>query len=136
MGYRLLLFFLLVSSTLFSQEIGSILDGDYLIEIHKNNNIYSCFYTDVYSESTSEIKSFEFPNIDRIYTIIMDGFDNSKDHKTYVLTNKDTIVKFEFNKINGEVKLKIKHNNLTNNIIGSTTYLNKEQIKELFGTTI
>ena len=66
----------------------------------------------------------------------MNGFENSKDHKTYVLTNKDTIVKFEFSRINGVVKLKIKHNNLANNIIGATTYLDKQQINELFGVTL
>ena len=126
----------MVSSTLFSQEIGSVQDGDYLIELHKTNNIYSCFYSDVNSESSTELKTFQFPNIDKVYTIIMNGFDNEKDHKTYVLTNKDTIVKFEFNKINGEVKLRIKHNNLVDNTIGTTSYLDKGQIKELFGITI
>ena len=127
----------MVSITINGQEeIGSIKDGSHLIRLHKVDNIYSCFYSDINSKTSSEIKSFQFPNIDRVYTIIMNGFENSKDHKTYVLTNKDTIVKFEFSRVNGVVKLKIKHNNLSNNTIGSTVYLNKEQINKLFGITL
>lgn len=103
-----------------------------LIKLQKNDNVFSCFYEDTNAKVSSEVKSFQFPNIDHVYNIIMDGFEINKNHKTYVLTNKDTIVRFEFSKISGEVQLKIKHNNLLNNYVGSTAYLNRSQIVDLF----
>ena len=121
------------SMTINGQQIGAVRNGEYLIELHKTNNIYSCFYSDINKKPSTELKSFQFPNINRVFTIIMDGFEHDKNHKTYVLTNKDTVVKFEFSKIDGVVLLKMKHNNLIDNTIGSTAYLNKEQIRKLFG---
>lgn len=136
MGYRILWLLFFSCSGLFSQEIGSIQNGNHQIELHKTNNQFSCFYSDINSSTSSALKSFQFPNIEHVYSIIMDGFKNNKGHMTYVLTNNDTIVKFEFNKINGEVKLKIKHNNLIDNSIGTTTYLNQDQINTLFGIAL
>ena len=136
MKYILLLGILALNFSGFSQEIGSVKDGEHIIKLHKANNQFSCFYSDASDALSDELKSFQFPNIERVYDIIMDGFENEKNHKTYVLTNKDTIVKFEFNRINGEVQLKIKHNNLRNNVIGSTLALSREQIVELFGNTV
>lgn len=133
MKYIGLLCVLMFNLSMFGQEIGSIKDGSHIVELHKVNNEFSCFYSDTNTRVTSELKSFQFPNIERVYGIIIDGFENEKDHKTYVLTNKDTVVKFEFNRINGVVQLKIKHNNLVNNTIGSTTSLNRNQVQELFG---
>ncbi|MDT0553426.1 hypothetical protein [Urechidicola vernalis] len=136
MKYILLLSILALNFSGFSQEIGSIKDGEHIIKIHKTNNQFSCFYSDASLSVSTDLKSFQFPNIEQVYNIIMDGFENENNHKTYVLTNKDTIVKFEFNRINGEVQLKIKHNNLLNNTIGSTSALSKTQIHELFGSSI
>lgn len=132
----LLCVIMLFNFALFGQEIGSIKDGDHIVQLHKVDNQFSCFYSDANAALSAELKSFQFPNIEHVYDIIIHGFDSEKDHKTYVLTNKDTVVRFEFNRINGVVQVKIKHNNLTDNIIGSTTALNKGQIRELFGMPV
>ena len=92
MKYIGLLCFMLFSVALCAQEIGSIKDGDHVVHLYKINNQFSCFYSDANAEVTSDLKSFQFPNIERVYNIILDGFENEKDHKTYVLTNKDTVV--------------------------------------------
>jgi len=132
MRKAILLSLVFVSLAINGQEKLIVNKGFDLIELQKNNNIFSCFYEDTNAEVAEEVKSFQFPNIDHVYDIIMNGFDADKNHKTYVLTNKDTIVRFEFSKISGEVQLKIKHNNLLNNYIGSTSYLNREQIESVF----
>lgn len=136
MKYLILIGFFVLNISAFSQEIGFIKDGEHIVQLHKINNEFSCLYSDVNDEISSELKSFQFPNIERVYNIILEGFENEKNHKTYVLTNKDTVVKFEFNRINGEVQLKIKHNNLNNNVIGSTPALSKDQIVQLFGNSV
>ncbi|OIQ41304.1 MAG: hypothetical protein BM563_01055 [Bacteroidetes bacterium MedPE-SWsnd-G1] len=136
MRYFILLFILVLNFKSFGQEIGSIKDGDHIIELHQFENQFSWFYSDINSNTVSNLKSFQFPNIEKVYGIIISGFEREKNHKTYVLTNQDTIVKFEFSRVNGEVQLKVKHNNLLDNTIGSTPALNKKQIQELFGDSI
>ena len=127
-----LLSLVLLSCAIHGQEKLNIDKENFTIELQKNDYVFSCFYSDTNNKTSSEVKSFQFPNVDRVYGIIMNGFDTDKNHKTYVLTNKDTIVRFEFSKISGEVQLKIKHNNLLNNYIGSTAYLSRAQIVDLF----
>ena len=128
----ILLSLVFFSLTINGQGKLNVNKGFDLIEIQKKNNLFSCFYEDTNAAISSNVKSFQFPNIDRVYGIIMDGFEVDKNHKTYVLTDKDTIVRFEFTKISGEVQLKIKHNNLLNNYVGSTVYLNRAQVVDLF----
>ena len=132
MRKAILLSLVFVSLAINGQEKLNVNKDFDLIELQKNNNIFSCFYADTNSEVAEEIKSFQFPNINRVYDIIISGFEVDKNHKTYVLTNKDTIVRFEFSKIRGEVQLKIKHNNLLNNYVGSTAFLSRDQIESVF----
>ena len=64
--------------------------------------------------------------------IMMNGF-NDKDHQIFVQTNQDTIVKFEYKRINGQWMLKIRQNNLDTKTSSISTFFYKEQITKLFG---
>lgn len=123
---------ILLSCTINGQEKLDIDKETFIIKLQKNDYIFSCFYSDTNNKNFSEVRSFQFPNVVSVYKIIMNGFKKDGNHKTYVLTNKDTVVRFEFIKMNGEIQLKIKHNNLINNYVGATAYLNRKQIVNLF----
>ena len=133
MQLKILIYFFFISSTLLGQEIGSIQNGNHSIKLLKANNIFSCVYSDVNSVDFKKEKSFSFPNINTIYTIVMDGFKHHKDHQVIVQTSNDTIVKFEFKMIKGENMLKIKQNNLDTKTFGTSTYFTKKEIMKLFG---
>ena len=124
--------FLLISSAVFGQEIGSVNNGKHSIKLLKSEDLFACVYSDV-NESTFRVeKSFKFYNKQTIYDIIMNGF-NDKDHQVFVQTNKDTILKFEYKRVNGEWMLKIRQNNLDTKTSSISTFFNKDQIVELFG---
>lgn len=127
-----LLSLVLLSCAIHGQEKLNIDKENFTIELQKNDYVFSCFYSDTNNKTSSEVKSFQIPDIDKVYEIIMNGFEKDRNHRTYVLTNKDTVVRFEYSRMRGEVQLRIKHNDLLNNYIGSTAYLNKEQIVDLF----
>jgi len=133
MRIKFLICFLLFSLSVISQEIGSVKNGIHSIKLLKSNNLFSCVYSDVYSVDFNKEKSFNFPNIDTIYTIVMDGFKHHKDHQIIVQTGNDTIVKFEFKMIKGRNMLKIKQNNLESKTFGTSTYFSKKDIGKLFG---
>ncbi|MCF6280439.1 MAG: hypothetical protein L3J14_08845 [Flavobacteriaceae bacterium] len=127
----------LISSSILSQEIGKVTTGNHSVSLLKSNNSYICMYSDINSESAKTIdKSFYFPNKETIYNIIMYGFENKNNRQIFVQTNESTIIKFEYKRIKGQLLLRINHNNLENNVIGSSTYLTKKQIKKLFGREI
>ena len=109
MQKAILLSLVFLSLSINGQEKLSVNKDFSLIELQKNNNIFSCFYKDANSVTSSEIKSFQFPNVNRVYDIIISGFEAGNNHKTYVLTNEDTIVRFEYSIMSGVVQLKIKH---------------------------
>ncbi len=124
--------FLLISSAVFGQEIGSVNNGKHSIKLLKSEDLFACVYSDV-NESTFRVeKSFKFYNKQTIYDIIMNGF-NDRDHQIFVQTNKDTILKFEYKRVNGEWMLKIRQNNLDTKTSSISTFFNKDQIVELFG---
>jgi len=123
----------MLSATLFSQEIGSVQNGDYSISLVKTKDKFACMYSDVNVNKLFPKKSFVFPNKETIYSIIMDGFINESNHQVYVQMNKHTNVKFEYKRVNGVMVVKIIHNNLANNKIGNTAFLTPIQIDELFG---
>ena len=135
MQLKILIYFFLISSTLLGQEIGSIKNGNDSIKLLKSNNLFSCVYSDVSSVDFKKEKSFSFPNINTIYTIVMDGFKHHKDHQVIVQTSNDTIVKFEFKMIKGKNMLKIKQNNLDSKTFGTSTYFTKKEIVKLFGNS-
>ena len=135
MQLKILIYFFLISSTLLGQEIGSIQNGNHSIKLLKSNNLFSCVYSDVNSVDFKKEKSFSFPNINTIYTIVMDGFKHHKDHQVIVQTSNDTIVKFEFKMIKGKNMLKIKQNNLDSKTFGTSTYFTKKEIVKLFGNS-
>lgn len=127
----------IISSSIYSQEIGKITTGDYSVSLLKSNNSYTCMYSDINSESTNMIdKSFYFPNKETIYNIIIYGFENKSNHQVFVQTDENTIIKFEYKRIKGQLLLKINHNNLEDNTIGSSAYLTKKQVEKLFGREI
>lgn len=133
----LLAIFCVLSTSIYSQQIGKVSVGKNSVSLLKDNNSYVCVYTDISSKtSTSSNKSFHFPNKETVYNIIMYGFENKNNHQVFVQTNEMTIIKLEYKWIKGELLLKIKHNNLENNAIGLSTYLTKKQIRKLFGRKI
>lgn len=78
-------------------------------------------------------KSFNFPNKETIYNIIIEGFENMNNHQIIVQTDQDTIVKFEYKKIKGEMLLNINHSNINSKTAGTSTSLSREQLTVLFG---
>lgn len=123
----------LLSSSIYSQEIGSVKNGEHSISLIKSNDKFACMYSDVNTNILFPKRSFVFPNKETIYSIIIDGFKNESNHQVYVQMNKHTIVKFEYKRMNGKMVVKIVHNNLANNKIGNTSFLTPFQIDELFG---
>ncbi|REE83286.1 hypothetical protein BX611_0574 [Lutibacter oceani] len=133
MKYKFLVILLFFSSIVFSQEIGCIKAKNHFIKLLKKDNLFSLVYSDVISEKSNSENSFHFSNEETIFNIINDGFKNKKDHQIIVQTNKDTIVKFNYKRIRGELLLYVYQNNLTNNTFGRSTFYSKKQISTLFG---
>lgn len=133
MRILIILISLLFSISGFSQEIGSIKNGNHSIKLLKSKNLFSFIYSDINCKLFTTQNSFNFPNKETIYGIIMDGFEAKNDHQMIIQTSIDTIVKFEFKKIKGEKMLKIRQNNLLDKTFGSSSFFSKDEIHQLFG---
>lgn len=132
MRVTITIFLLIMSSSVCGQEIGSIKNGKHTLKLLKSDDIFACVYSDI-NESTFKVeKSFKFYNKQKIYDVIMNGF-NDRDHQIFVQTNTDTILKFEYKRVNGEWMLKIRQNNLDTKTSSNSTFFNKDQIVDLFG---
>ena len=133
MKYSFLTLFLLFSSVVFSQEIGNVQEGNHFVKLLKTDNLFSIVYSNVDSQAYNEEKSFHFSNKETLYAIIMDGFNAKKGRQVIVQTSTDTIIKFNFKKLNGEYQLYVYQNNLNTNTYGRSTFFTKNQIIKLFG---
>lgn len=129
---KIILFFLLISCSIFGQEIGRIENENHSIKLLKSNNLYAFVYSDVNSRGQHVYESFNFPNKETIYEIMMNEFNVKNNHQVFVLTDNDTVVKFIFNKIKGVVMLKINQNNFKIKTTSTSTQLNKKQLIQLF----
>lgn len=127
----------LLSSSMYSQEIGNVTNGGYSISLIKTtNDKFACMYSDVGTNKLFPERVFIFPNKETVYTIIMDGFKNENNHQVYVQIEKNSIIKFEYKRMDGVMLVKINHNNLYNNSIGNTLFLTKNEIDKLFGKLV
>lgn len=135
MQFKTLIFFLLISISCFSQEIGIVKNGNYSIKLLKIDKLFSFTYSDVNSKNSNDENSFDFPNIDTMYQIVMDGFDYHNDHQVIVQTSKDTIVKFDFKKVNGKKMLMIRQRSLLSEKLSTSTFFTKDEIIKLFGNS-
>lgn len=133
MKIRFLLGFLMFSSLIFGQEIGSVKRGGHYMKLLKTNDLYSFVYSDIKVKSPNNENTFQFHNKESVYSILMNGFNTKKNRQIIVKTSNDTIVKFNFKKIKGEVLLYVYQNNLNSNSFGTSTFFSKKQITELFG---
>lgn len=133
MQIKLSLFLILITASIFGQEIGSVKNGKYSVKLLKSDNLFSWVYSDVNSGTKHMEKSFNFPNKETIYNIIIEGFEKKNNHQIIVQTDQDTVVKFEYKKIKGVMRLNINHNNLNSKIAGTSTSLSREQLTALFG---
>ncbi len=133
MQIRLTLFLILFSCVVFGQEIGHVKNGKYSVKLVKSENLFSWVYSDVNSGNKYIEKSFNFPNEETIYNIILDGFKKKNNHQIIVQTDHDTVVKFEYKKIKGQMLLNINHNNMSSKTSGISTSLSREQLMALFG---
>ena len=133
MKIKLTLFLILLTASIFGQEIGHVKNGKHSVKLLKSENLFSWFYSDVNSKTAHAEKSFHFPNKETIYNIIIEGFEKNNNHQIIVRTDQDTVVKFEYKMIKGEMLLNINHNNLNNKIAGTSTSLSREQLISLFG---
>ena len=133
MPFKTLIFFFLISVSCFSQEIGTAKNGSNYIKLLKTNNFFSFVYSDVNSKNNYDENSFNFPNINTMYQIVMNGFEYKSDHQVIVQTNKDTIIKFDFKKVNGKTMLMIRQNNLITEKLSASTFFTKNEIAGLFG---
>jgi hypothetical protein len=136
MHVKIIWCFLLISYSIFGQEIGRVENGNHSVKLLKANNLYAFVYSDVNSSGQHVYESFNFPNKGTIYKIMMEGFNKKNNHQVVVLTDHDTVVKFIFYKVKGEVLLKINQNNLKIKTTGTSTHLNKEQLIQLFSEKI
>ena len=132
MQLKILTIFLLISCSIFGQEIGSVENGKYFVKLLKTDNLFSWGYSDINSKSARAEKSFNFPNKETIYNIIIDGFEKMGNHQIIAQTDQDSVVKFEYKKIKGEMRLNIIHNNLNSKIAGTSTSLTRKQLRTLF----
>ncbi len=133
MKIKMTLFFVLIAASIFGQEIGHIKNGKHSVKLLKMENLFSWVYSDINSGAKHEEKSFNFPNEETLFNIIMDGFENEDNHQIIVQTDQDTVVKFEYKKIKGEILLNINHNNIISNTAGKSTSLSRKQLTALFG---
>lgn len=134
MNIKIVLLFLLISSSIFSQEIGRVKNGSHSIKLFKSDSLFSCTYSDVNSKTFKKETSFNFPNKETVYRILMNGFKHKSDHQVIVQTSNDTIVKFEFKNVRGKKMLKIKQNNLLSKTFGTSIFFTKDEIIQLFGS--
>lgn len=133
MKIKLTLFLILMTASIFGQEIGYVKNGKHSVKLLKSENLFSWVYSDVNSKTAHAEKSFHFPNKETIYNIIIEGFEKNNNHQIIVQTDQDTVVKFEYKKIQGEMLLNINHHNLSSKTAGTSTSLSREQMMALFG---
>lgn len=133
MHIKLTLFLILMTASIFGQEIGSVKNGKYSVKLVKAENLFSWIYSDVNSKIIPTEKSFNFPNKETIYNMIIEGFEKNNNHQIIVQTDQDTVVKFEYKKTKGEMRLNINHNTLNSKIAGTSTSLSRQQLIALFG---
>lgn len=133
MKIKLTLFLILMTSSIFGQEIGHVKNGRHSVRLLKSENLFSWVYSDVNSGTEHIEKSFNFPNKETVYNIIIEGFEKINNHQIIVQTDQDTVVKFEYKKIKGEMLLNINHNNLNSKTAGTSTSLSRKQLIALFG---
>jgi len=119
-----------ISTTVTSQEIGSVINEQYSIKLLKTSNNYALIYSDIYSSDHNVIN---FQMKETVYNILVDGFKSAVNHLIILKTNNDLIVNLEFVNIKGEKMLKIAQNNLANNTTGTSTYFSKTDILKVFG---
>lgn len=134
MRIKILLFFgiFFISFNVWSQEIGSVVNGIHSVKLFKSNNLYAFVFSDSYSKNLTQ-KSFNFPIKETVYNIMIDGFSSHSNHQIFVQVDEKTIVKFQYKIINNRLKVKIIHNNLLTQKIGASTFLSKNQVQNLFG---
>lgn len=133
MQIKMTMFLILMTASIFGQEIGRVNNGEHSVWLLKTENLFSWVYSDINSATAPTEKSFDFPNKETIYNIIMEGFDKKDNHQIIVQTDKDTVVKFQYKKIKGEMLLNINHHNLDNKTGGTSTSLSRQQMTALFG---
>ncbi len=133
MQIKMTLFLLFMTASIFGQEIGHVKNGKHSVKLLKSENLFSWVYSDVNSGTKHIEKSFNFPNKETIYNIIIEGFENINNHQIIVQTDHDTIVKFEYKKIKGKMLLNINHSTIISKTAGTSTSLSKEQLTALFG---
>ena len=125
------------STSIFGQEIGSVIIGNHSVKLLKSNDLFACVYSDLNSTSKDiHHKSFNFPIKETIYQIIMDGFKTNSSHQIFVQMDEKTIVKFDYKVIDGQLKLAINHNDLDKQLIGVSTYLTQNHVRSLFGIAV
>lgn len=101
------------------------------MKLVQNQLQYSLVYSDVIEGEDLE-KSFNFTDKTKLYSILIDGF-NDEDHQVFLQTNKDTIIKFSYKRFKGEWMVMIKQENMDTNTKGFSTFFNKRAIQDLFG---
>jgi hypothetical protein len=133
MQIKLTLFLIFSTASVFGQEIGHVKNGKHSVTLLKSENLFFWVYSDVNSKIAHLEKSFNFPNKETIYTMIIEGFENKNNHQIFVQTDHDTVVKFEYKMIQGEMLLNINHHNLSSKTAGTSTSLSRQQMMALFG---
>jgi hypothetical protein len=130
MKFFFVMLFFFISSTVFSQEVGSIIKEQYSIKLFKTVSNYSLTYSDI---STKNENTIHFQNKETVYNILMNGFKSSTNHLVIIKTANDTIVNLEFINTLGKKMLKIRQNNLSTNTSGTSSFFSIDEIITVFG---
>lgn len=123
--------FLLFVFSVNAQELAVINNGNHLLRLVQKEKQFALVYSDINEVEMTE-KSFEFFDKQKLYDIILAGFNN-EDHQVYIQANKDTIVKFSYRQLNGEWMVMIKQENMDTETKSISTFFSKSSIQELFG---
>lgn len=123
--------FLLFVFSVNAQELAVINNGNHSLRLVQKEKQFALVYSDINEVEMTE-KSFEFFDKQKLYDIILAGFNN-EDHQVYIQANKDTIVKFSYRQLNGEWMVMIKQENMDTETKSISTFFSKSSIQELFG---
>lgn len=119
------------------EEIGKIAPmGSMSMILEQQGNTYIITYRDVKYTSIDALKSFTFEetgtDLDNLYNMIMDGFENTPESDIKIELPNDTIW-LHFEKAMGIVNFQFIHAESKLEIYGYSQFLNKKQVTKLFG---
>lgn len=118
-----------------TSKIGEVGNHSY---ISKTDNTYSVCFQDIKFTQLTNIKCFDFQDLDNdfenLYNMIIKGFDEKKEQRIN-LDLPNELVDIKFVKNMGIVSLQFSMINKNTHIVSISPYYTRKQIDKLFGKT-